>query len=297
MKELETASGHRRSLWSLGGRSPVQIGFEAYRGYRQNRLGGQCAQFAYYSLLAMAPMLILVVASVSLLPVEGVLETVRAALDRGMPEEVVQLLVTQVHDIRARSSTGLVVGSLFLLGFAGSRTIWCIGKGLDAAFEVQTKRRAWIRGGIALAVTVGLFFLMIVGMLLLVLFPLLMQFSSHLADFQRSQAILFFLLRWGTVACMMLITAAVIYWLLPSADVPWCWLSPGSVFATSGWIAVTVGFRYYVANFSRYNETYGALAGVVVLLTWLYLTGTVLLMGGQINAVIFRESRTDRPVR
>ena len=58
---------------------------------------------------------------------------------------------------------------------------------------------------------------------------------------------------------------------------------------SSGYLPATLGFRFYVANFSRYNETYGALAGVVVLLTWLYLTGTVLLMGGQINAVIFRK--------
>ena len=271
----------------------MQIGLEAIRAYRRNRLGGQCAQFAYYSLLALAPMLILVVAAVSCLPVEGMMENFHAAVERGMPEEIAGLLARQVRDIGDQSSVGMVVGSLFVLGFAGSRMIWCVGKGLDAAYEVRTKRRAWIRGSIALAVTVGLFFLTISGMLLLALGPMLTRLSSHLADFEQSQAILYFIIRWGTAVCMMLITAAVIYWLVPSADVPWCWLSPGSVFATSGWITVTLGFRFYVTNFSRYNETYGALAGVVVLLTWLYLTGTVLLMGGQINAVIFRASRPE----
>ena len=63
-------------------------------------------------------------------------------------------------------------------------------------------------------------------------------------------------------------------------------MSPGSLFATTGWVVVTQGFRIYVENFARYNETYGALGGVVVLLIWLYLTGSLLLAGGQINAVI-----------
>lgn len=281
----------RPSLWHLGGRSPWQIGFEAARDYRRHRLSGQCAQFAYYALLALPPMLILVVAAVSRLPVAGVMENFHAALQRGLPEEVAGLIKQQVDDIRARSTTGMVFGSLIVLGFAGSRMIWCVGKGLDVAFEVQTKRRAWIRGGIALAVTVGLFILMIIGMLLLVLDPVLTRLSSHLTEFQQSQAILSFIVRWGTAGCIMLITAAVIYWLVPNADVPWCWLSPGSVFATSGWIAVTIGFRFYVANINSYNETYGTLAGVVVLLTWLYLTGMLLLMGGQINAVMFRGGR------
>ncbi len=280
----------RRGLWHLGGRSFWQIGFEAFREYRRNRLGGQCAQFAYYSLLALAPMLILIVASVSHLPVTGVLESFHEAVDRGMPDQVAKLLERQVRDIRERSSWEVVLGSLFVLGFAGSRMIWCVGKGLDAAFDVQIKRHAWIRGSTALGLTAGLFFLLIAGMLVLVIGPMLTELTP-LADFQQSQAILYFLIRWGTAAGLMLIAVAVIYWLLPNADVPWCWLSPGSVFATLGWISVTLGFRFYVANLSRYNETYGALTGVVVLLTWLYLTGTVLLMGGQINAIIFRGNQ------
>lgn len=288
---LDPRSSGRPSLWRLGGLSIFRIGVESFRGYRRNRLSGQCAQFAYYALLALAPMLILLVAVVSRLPVSGVLENFHTAIEGGMPEEVAGLFETQVHDIRERSSTGMVLGSLFVMAFAGSRMIWCVGKGLDVAFEVQTKRRAWIRGGIALAVTVGLFFLMMAGMLLLVLDPVLTRMSSHLTDFQQSQAILSFIIRWGTAGGLMLITTAVIYWLVPNAGVPWSLLSPGSVFATTGWITLTIGFRFYVANFSRYNETYGALAGVVVLLTWLYLTGMMLLMGGQINAVIVREGR------
>jgi membrane protein len=88
----------------------------------------------------------------------------------------------------------------------------------------------------------------------------------------------------------MLLATSVIYWLIPGTKVRWHAVSPGSLFATTGWVGVTQGFRIYVENFARYNETYGALGGVVVLLVWLYLTGSLLLAGGQINAVIHRAA-------
>jgi membrane protein len=90
----------------------------------------------------------------------------------------------------------------------------------------------------------------------------------------------------------MLLVTSTIYWLMPSANVRWHWVSPGSLFATVGWIAVTQGFRLYVENIARYNETYGTLGGVVVLLTWLYFTGAVLMMGGQIDSVIQTAAAT-----
>ena len=77
---------------------------------------------------------------------------------------------------------------------------------------------------------------------------------------------------------------------MPSVKLPWYPLSPGSLFATVAWVIVTQGFRAYVENLGQYNETYGALGGVVVLMIWFYLTGSLLLLGGQINSVIHRAA-------
>ncbi|MCH7987578.1 MAG: YihY/virulence factor BrkB family protein, partial [Planctomycetes bacterium] len=104
----------------------------------------------------------------------------------------------------------------------------------------------------------------------------------------------YFFIKWGVACGFMLMAASIIYWVVPSADVPWHWFSPGSVYATAGWVIVMWGFRVFVENFARYNETYGALAGVIVLMTWLYLTGSVLLMGGQINGIIYRAEMLSR---
>jgi membrane protein len=79
----------------------------------------------------------------------------------------------------------------------------------------------------------------------------------------------------------------VLYRYAPDRDKPqWRWVSPGAIVATILWIIASVGFTVYVANFSSYDKTYGSLGGVVVLLTWLYLSAFVVLFGAAIQCAI-----------
>src|SRR5206468_11886687 len=76
-------------------------------------------------------------------------------------------------------------------------------------------------------------------------------------------------------------------------EAPWMWVSPGSAIATLLWLVGTVAFGLYVSHFGSYNKTYGSLGGVVVFLTWLYLTGYIVLMGGELNAELEKEQAAD----
>lgn len=253
-----------------------------------------CAQFAYYSLLALAPLLILILFAVAHLPLDGLLESFQAAVAGSMPDAAVEIIEHQIQDIQVSSTLGLLVMSLIVLGFAGSRVFWTMGQALDLAFDTVGHRRAWIRGSVSLALTFGVFGLLLTAMVLLVVSPLVVDSLMHDYSSTWLLAASYFLIKWGIACGFMLMAASIIYWVVPSADVPWHWFSPGSVYATVGWVIVMWGFRVFVENFGRYNETYGALAGVIVLMTWLYLTGAVLLMGGQINGVIYRAEMLSR---
>ena len=85
---------------------------------------------------------------------------------------------------------------------------------------------------------------------------------------------------------LMLFALAVIYHICPNVEHDWRWVTPGSVCAVSLWLLVSLGFKLYVENFGNYNAAYGSIAGVIVLMLWLYLTGVVMLLGGEINAEI-----------
>jgi membrane protein len=130
--------------------------------------------------------------------------------------------------------------------------------------------------------------LSLIGMVLLVVGPMVTDFFLERFNAVWLHVVLSSGVRWSIAIAFMLIATTFIYWIIPSADFPFTWISAGSVFATVGWLLGTQGLRIYVENFGRYNETYGALGAVIVLLLWLYLSGAILMMGGQINAVLHK---------
>jgi membrane protein len=290
------------SLWSLGGLTFRQLSARSIAGYRQHHLDARSAQFAFYAMLALAPLLIVVIAIVAWLPIDGerVLASFRDAVGAGMPDNVFDLVMRQIEDIQRRSSLGLIGIGLVLLAIAGSRMLMTVSAGLDAAYgyQIEQRRHFWKTSGLAFALTWGAFVLFLAAMVLQVVGPVATEAIVSRVEAAWVHVLLSKGVRWGVVCAFMLLVTSIIYWLMPTAKVRWHWVSPGSLFATVGWVAVTQGFRLYVENVARYNETYGTLGGVVVLLIWLYFTGAVLMMGGQIDSVIQTaagKSRQDEP--
>ena len=95
-------------------------------------------------------------------------------------------------------------------------------------------------------------------------------------------------LRIPVAIVLMVLAIALIYYFFPNVDQPFVIVSPGSVFAVIVWIIGTLGFSFYLSNFGNYNATYGSLAGVIVLLLYIYISSMVLLLGAELNAVIFK---------
>jgi len=293
--EAVASIGRTARLWRFGGLSVWQLIVRSWRGYRDNHFGGYSAQFAYYSMLALFPLLILLIAAIARLPLSGVLENSLDAAHRALPEDVSNLLQRQVrdmvrqqvHDIQSHSSFSLIVASLAVLGIAGSQIYLTITEGLNLAYGIKESRRSWQVYGMALLLNLAASLLLLVALVLMVAGPILSGWiETQGFDVPFLATILRSGVRWGVVCSCLWIYTSAIYCLGPSVKLPWYWFSPGSAFAVGGWVLVSQGFRVYVENLARYNETYGALGGVIVLMVWFNLTGAVLLMGGQINAVI-----------
>jgi membrane protein len=94
------------------------------------------------------------------------------------------------------------------------------------------------------------------------------------------------LARWGLAVVLIALASTFVYWAAPNLDLRFKWVTPGSALFTAGWLAVTWLFAYYVRSLGSYNATYGALGGAVVLLIWFFLTGYILVLGAELNAVI-----------
>lgn len=274
--------------WRRHGLGPWETLTLVNRGFRRNHLDARSAQYAYYALLVIPPVLILVIRAASHLPWEGLLDTLIQGADESLPAQARDVVVGQIRDMRSDRSDTLLYMAIAVFAFAGWRLVGTIGRGLNSAFGVEESRPWWMRWTISVVLVLAAFLLLLFGLVLMVAGGDLEQFFVENLELPSVAAFMAGGLHWITVVPLMLLAASTIYWIVPSVQLRWVPLAPGSVFAATAWIGLSTLFRVYKDNFNRFNETYGALGGVIVLLAWLYLSGAALFLGGQINAVLYR---------
>lgn len=251
---------------------------------------GLAAQLSYYFFLALFPALLFLVAIVSFIPVEGLLDSITGTLARVAPSEVITIVKDQILKIAHDKNGGLLT-----LGMLG--TIWSTSSGVDAiidtlnvAYDIEEGRPWWRRKATALGLTIALAVFIVLSFTLVVAGPTLAEKVAdwfHLgAAFEWTWKIA----QWPVVFGLVSLAIALVYYFAPDARQDWIWITPGSIFATALWLLVSLGFRFYVTNFGSYNATYGTIGGVIVLLLWLYMSSLAVLAGAELNAEIEHAS-------
>jgi membrane protein len=124
--------------------------------------------------------------------------------------------------------------------------------------------------------------------------PLGTSIENHLSFASTAFSIAWNVIRWLIAIVFVTALFSVYYFLSPNRETPrWQWVSPGGLLGTAIFLGASVGFSFYVANFGSYGKTYGALAGVVILMLWFYLTGLAILLGGELNAETERQAAVE----
>ena len=285
------------TLWTLGGLSLWECGKRAVDGYREHKLDYRAQSFAFNALYSVAPALIVVVSSIVIFTDEAtedrVLNQLEVTILEGLPgdasETIVKLMRAEGMALDDNKVFLTLFGWLFLV-YTGRNMILTISGGLDYAYGVS--RRRWVyRNAVASGVVVGTVFA-----LLLLSVTLQLVADEVLARLDPDGALgwarvgLVNTLKWVLSVLFLLMASSIVYTHVPSARLRWTLLTPGGALFAVSWMVATQGFRFYITHYGNYGQTYGALAGIVVLMTWLYLTGTLLLFGGQLNSVIHRHA-------
>ncbi|MGG4268078.1 YihY/virulence factor BrkB family protein [Peribacillus simplex] len=268
--------------------TPIKFSKELIKEIKEDRVTGLAAEQAYYYLLALFPLLILLLSILPYLNID--IQTALDTIKTFMPVETMEVIEKNIINILSERNGGLLT-----FGFLG--TIWSASNGMNAfihsmniAYDVEETRNFLKARLISIILTLGLVVAFIVMLGLPVFGKVIIDLLQQVISIPEEMQILFSLLRWVIAVVVISLVLTFLYRFAPNKSFPIKHVIPGAVTATVLWLGISLGFSFYVSNFANYSSTYGSLGGVIILMLWLYLSGLIFVIGGEINAILHRQN-------
>lgn len=244
------------------------------------------AQITFFLLLSLFPFLIFLITLISYTPINNFQDNIEdlSALLPSNAYQIVKDLILQT--ISSRSGTLLSFGMIITL-WTSSSGVSALIRGINKAYDQEETRPFWKVIGVSLYFTLEIAVVIILSLVLIVFGKMLGMLFFNTLGFSN-----YFVNVWNdvrhTLALIIMILVFVsLYRSTPNHRLSLKDVIPGSIFATIGWVIISIAFSYYANNFSNYSKIYGSLGGIIALLTWLYFSSIIILLGAEINASLF----------
>ncbi|MFP5284605.1 MAG: YihY/virulence factor BrkB family protein [Thermoanaerobaculia bacterium] len=280
------------SLWTRGGLTWKELGVRLWRQIFEDELLGRCAELAYFFLFSAFPLLLFLTTLLGYLA--GASTALRwnlfEYLARISPsQDVTSLLTGTLEEITVARSGWKLYLSLFAAIWIASNGMIAVGRTLNIACGLKETRRWWKRRIISVVLTI-VFAALIISALGAIFYggAIAGLLAEYLGPFV---AVAWHVMRWPLVLVFVIISFEMVYNYAPNLGEGSSrqWGTPGAVTAVALWLLASFGLRTYLSYFHAYSTAYGSVGAIIVLLTWFYLTGFAILMGGEVNSEIGKE--------
>ena len=251
--------------------------------YKDDDLPSMSAQITYYLILAFFPFLLFLINLISFTPLSNdiLITNFNTFLPSGTGVLVKNVVV---QTLQSKSTTLLLLGMIGSL-WAASKGIAAITKGLNKAYDIKENRNFIKLNSIALISTIGVTIMIIFSLIMIVFGKPIGTYMFGLVGAKALFNIIWSFLRYGIPLSIMFITFSLIYMYVPNRKLKFNNVIVGTIFTTFGWITTSVLFSFYVNNFANYEKVYGSLGGVIALISWLYISTLIILIGGEVNSI------------
>ncbi|AMX01083.1 ribonuclease [Rummeliibacillus stabekisii] len=251
---------------------------------KKEDIGGFGAQLAYFFLLSLFPMLLFIVTLLPYLHLS--VSQVYTLLEEVMPDEIYSLTSDTLSEVLKNRHGGLL--SIGILGtlWSASNGVNALNKSLNRSYD-QEETRPFLKVRLySLIFTILLIGLVVVALVLPVFGEQIGKLLFSAFGLENGFLAIWNKFRYILPPVVIFIVLTLMYWLMPNMklDLKSVWV--GALFSTLAWLIVSYGFSFYISNFSNYSATYGSIGGIIILMLWLYITGIILMVGGQVNALV-----------
>ncbi|SEL77256.1 membrane protein [Stigmatella aurantiaca] len=282
-------------LFKLKHLSWREFGRRFIKEFEEDTVTDCAAQLSYYFLFSLFPFLFFLVTLAAYLPfAHGTAEAMVERIAPLVPGDAFSLINAHLSALVSQPRPKLLTLGLVVALWSASRGVDALRKALNLAYDVPESRPLWKTQGVAMLMT-------LVGTLLLPLSFTVFLLGGKVGQWIAGKLqlidefhVVWSWLRWPFTASLVMLMLALCYYVLPDVKQRFKYITPGSLLGTGLWLVSTWGFTQYVDTFGNYNVTYGSIGGVVVLLTWLYISGLIFIVGGEVNAILEHASRDVR---
>lgn len=260
---------------------------DLYNRFKEDELSRLSAELAYYFLLSLFPFLIFLITLLAYLPLSEA--DVLATITQYAPKESMVLIETTLNQILSKQNGGLLSFGIIATLWSASNGINAIVRALNRAYDVEENRSFLVARGMAIVLTIAMVFVILIALLLPVFGKQIGLFISATYGLSDEFLSIWNAIRWLLSGLILFIVFSALYFIAPNKRLQIKYVLPGSLFATVGWIIVSLAFSFYVSNFSNYSGTYGSLGGIIILMIWFYISGMIIVLGGEINGLLHKR--------
>ena len=271
-----------------------QVAVRTWKQSSEDNIGLVAAGVAFYAFLALVPLLGATVLTYGLVAEPQTVASNVKSLTSVMPQDAAKLIGQQLMSVvqtsGGKKGLGIVIAIAVAI-FGARNAAGSIITALNIAYEEEESRGFLRVNLLALAITAAAVLMAVIALLAIAALGYLQRLFPHAPSILLTlgKVVSYVVLLLGAAAA-----AATLYRYGPDRKrAKWKWITPGTAFAAVTWLVLTFGFGVYVSKFGNYNKTYGSLATVVILVTWLYLSAYVFLFGAELNSELEHQTEKD----
>ncbi len=250
------------------------------------------AALSYQLFFSLFPFVIFLLALLGLLNIPGFFDWLLKQSQTVLPGQASGMVQNIIGQIRGQAAGGaLSLGAVIAL-WSASAAVRMAMHALNIAYKVED-RPAWKKFPLSLIYTVLLAVLLIVAAALMLIGPQLATWIAKQVGMGSVFATVWTWARIPVAVVLLVLVAALVYYLFPNTDQPFRFVTPGAILAVIVWALASLGFSWYVSNFASYNATYGSVAAVIVLLFYFFISAAILLFGAELNSEFYHRAAED----
>lgn len=262
---------------------------ELFSRYTLHEGQSKSAELAYFFLLSLFPFLIFMLTLTAYLPLST--DDVLGVIEQYAPASAMSLVESITHQTLNNRNGGLLSFGIIAALWSASNGMNAIVRSLNHAYDVEENRSFIIVRLTSIFLTIAMVFTILVALLLPVFGREIGRLASDFVGASDLFLSVWAAIRWGVSPLVLLIVFSALYVIAPNKKLSLRFVMPGAVFATIGWIIVSTLFSFYVSTFANYSATYGSIGGIIVLMIWFYLSGILIILGGEINALLHKRKK------